>query len=73
MESVKWTESVRARLVGQKVYNGNEIECKKVKMESRSKLGNDRKVKFVRLMKSVRLREKTCRTQDIWKLYLSIP
>ena len=36
------------------------IEDKGVKMESRGKLGNDEKVKFMGLMKSVRLREKTC-------------
>ena len=34
---------LRARLVDRKVYNGNGngIECKGVKMESRGKLGND--------------------------------
>ena len=30
-----------AGLVGLKVYNGNGIECEKVKKESRGKLGND--------------------------------
>ena len=37
-------------------------------MESRGKLDNDEKVKFVGPRKSVRLREKACGTRDIWKL-----
>ena len=37
-----------------------EIENERVKMESRGKLGNDEKVKFVSLRKSVKWREKTC-------------
>ena len=56
--------------------NGNRNECKGVKMKSRSKLGNDRKVKFVGPKKSVRLREKACGPLDIWKLpknYHSLP
>ena len=40
--------------------NGNGIECNGVKMESRGKLGNDEKVKFVGPMKRVRWKEKTC-------------
>ena len=46
---------LRARLVGLKICNrngnGNGIECKRVKMKIRDKLGNDRKVKFVGLEK----------------------
>ena len=38
--------------------NGNGIECKGVNMESRGKLDNDEKVKFVSPMKSVRWKEK---------------
>ena len=44
-----------------------------VKMESRGKLGNDEKVKFVGTVKSVRWREKTCGSQDICKLLLYFP
>ena len=36
------------------------MKSERVKMESRGKLGNDGKVKFVGPRKSVRLREKTC-------------
>ena len=38
-----------------------------VKIESRGKLGNDEKVKFVGTMKTVRWGEKTCGSQDICK------
>ena len=53
---------LRARLDGLKVYNGNGngIEYKRINMESRGKLGNDEKVKFVGPRKSVRWREKVC-------------
>ena len=37
-----------------------EIESKRVKMESRGKLGNDEKVKFVGPSKNVRWIEKAC-------------
>ena len=36
------------------------MESERVKMESKGKLGNDGKVKFVEPRKSVRWREKTC-------------
>ena len=59
-----------------KVYNGNGnengIECKGVKMESRGKLGNDEKVKFVGPSKNVRWREKACGSRDICKLHKNI-
>ena len=48
--------------------NENGNECKGVKMESRGKLDNNRKVKFVGPKKSVKLKEKTCLPPYIWKL-----
>ena len=45
--------------------NGNVIEDEGVKIESRGKLGDDEKVKFVGPRKSVRWREKTCGPRDI--------
>ena len=39
-----------------------------VKMESRVKLGNDEKIKFVRPMKNVRWVEKACGSGEIYKL-----
>ena len=57
-------------MVGRKLCNGNgnEIEYKGVKMESRGKLGNDDNLKFVGPRKSVRWREKTCGPRDKYKL-----
>ena len=37
---------LKSRLVGLKVCNENRIECR-VKMESRGKLSNDKKLKFM--------------------------
>ena len=41
------------------------MESERVKMESRGKLGNDEKVKFVGPSKNVRWREKACVSRDI--------
>ena len=51
---------------------GNGNECKGVKMESRGKLGNDGKVKFVRPRKIVKWREKAYGLPDISKSPFSI-
>ena len=59
-------------MLGRKVDYGNANECERVKIESRGKLSNDEKVKFVGSKKSVRLREKTCGPRHIWKLSISI-
>ena len=45
-----------------------EMESERVKIESRVKLGDDEKVKFVEPRKNVRWREKTCGSRDICKL-----
>ena len=46
-----------------------DMESEMVKMESRGKLGNDEKVKFVGPSKNVRWREKACVSRDICKLH----
>ena len=45
------------------------MESESVNMESRGKLGNDERVKFVEPRKNVRWREKTCGSRDICKLH----
>ena len=66
------TTKLTARLYGEKVGDGNGNGCR-VQMESRGKLGNDEKVKFVGPKKRVRWREKTCGPREVCKLQFSIP
>ena len=59
-------------MVGRNCDDGNGNECKGVKMETRGKLGNDEKIKFVGSRKSEIERENLW-VRDIWKLPFPFP